>query len=90
MQPFLFVWNLNPGFKVADPDAVISVYRQIRLLDTIMDSVSTGVLVVVKEFTLRAFFGIHAVVLRRVRGGFFLRKKPLGCVVSVCLNPENA
>jgi len=57
MQPFLFVWNLKPGFKVADPDAVNPVYRQIRLLDTTMETVSTGVLVVVKEFTLRAFPG---------------------------------
>jgi hypothetical protein len=37
-----------------------------------------------------SIFGIHVDFLRAVKGGFFVRKKPLECVVSVYSNSENA
>src|ERR1700733_10629465 len=35
-------------------------------------------------------FGIHIDFLSALKGGFFLRKKPLECVLSVYSNSENA
>ncbi|MGB6743129.1 MAG: hypothetical protein WBE38_05670, partial [Terracidiphilus sp.] len=37
-----------------------------------------------------SIFGIHVDFLRAVKGGFFLMKKPLVCVLSVYTNSENA
>src|ERR1019366_11700 len=38
----------------------------------------------------RSSFGIHVDFLSAVKGGFFLRKKPLECVLSVFTNSETA
>jgi hypothetical protein len=35
-----------------------------------------------------SIFGIHIDFFRTVKGGFFLRKKPLECVLSVYINSE--
>ena len=37
-----------------------------------------------------SIFGIHVDFLRPSKGGYFLRKKGLECVVSVYANSENA
>jgi hypothetical protein len=40
--------------------------------------------------SVQSISGIHADFLRAVKGGFFLRKKPLESVLSVYTNSENA
>jgi hypothetical protein len=40
--------------------------------------------------TGESIFGIHIAFIRSLKGGFFLRKKPLERVLSVYNNSENA
>jgi hypothetical protein len=39
---------------------------------------------------VQSIFGIHLDLLKAVKGGFFLMKKSLECMLSVYINPENA